>query len=281
MNDAKRILVTDDDPIIRQVCVGTLQSEGYHIDTADDGVDALARLSAETYDLMILDIWMPRKTGLEVLAEMKSLRHQPRVIVLTSDTTSGTVLQAVKEQAYYYVQKPFDAHELKDAVSEALSGRAESPPIEVISAVENWIEVLIPCERSVADRIPSFMKQLDSNLSEDVRDAVGIAFNELLRNALEWGGEFDPNRKVRIAYLRTPRMILYRIADPGRGFDPEKIDHAAFAFEPGSLEHVDRRNEKGIRPGGFGIVMVEGLIDELIYNEARNEVAFIQYLDPE
>lgn len=279
MSENKRILITDDDPIIRQVCIGTLKREGYNIETANDGSEAMDRLRRESFDLLILDVWMPRMTGLEVLSELRTLPNPPRTIVLTSDTTSGTVLQAIKEQAYLYIQKPFDVDELQSAVADALSTNSKTPPIEVISAVENWVELLVPCDRSVAERIPTFLKQLDSNMSEIVRDSVGIAFHELLRNALEWGGEYDPNRKVRIACLRTPRMILYRIADPGHGFDPAIIDHAAFAFQPGSLEHVEIREKKGIRPGGFGITMVEGLVDELLYNEARNEVAFIQYID--
>lgn len=278
MGQQKRILVTDDDAVIRQVCSGALR-EDYEVETANDGVDALDRLEKNEYDLMILDVWMPRKTGLEVLSEMRLLDARPRVIVLTSDTTSDTVLQAIKEQAYYYIQKPFDVSTLRDIVADAIAEHAESPPIEVISATDNWVELLVPCERSVADRLPSFMRQLDAKLSEEARDVIGTAFNELLRNAMEWGGQYDPNRKVRIAYLRTERMVMVRIADPGGGFDPEKIDHAAFAFQPGSLDHVQIRSQKGIRPGGFGLVMVEGLVDELLYNEARNEVAFIQYLD--
>ena len=52
-----------------------------------------------------------------------------------------------------------------------------------------------------------------------MRESVAHAFRELLTNAIEWGGKLDPNRKVRISCVRTKRMLLYRIADPGEGFD--------------------------------------------------------------
>ena len=63
--------------------------------------------------------------------------------------------------------------------------------------------------------------QLDTNLPGPVREAVAQAFRELLNNAVEWGGKLEPNRKVRISCVRGKRLLLYRIADPGEGFDLE------------------------------------------------------------
>src|SRR5207244_11275767 len=99
-------------------------------------------------------------------------------------------------------------------------------PIEVVSARSEWLELLVPCDLETAERIQSFIEKLDANLPQDVRDSIGQAFRELLMNAVEWGGRLDPNRTVRIACLRTKQMILYRIADPGPGFAPEKLEHA-------------------------------------------------------
>ena len=117
-------------------------------------------------------------------------------------------------------------------------------------------------------------------MTTEVRESVGFAFRELLLNAVEWGGKLDPNRKVRIAYLRAKRMLLYRIADPGPGFRLEDLDHAAISHEGNPIEHMKYREEKGLRPGGFGLLLVTAKVDELLYNEARNEVVFVKYLDP-
>ena len=82
----------------------------------------------------------------------------------------------------------------------------------------------------------------------------------MLLNAIEWGGQLDPNRTVRIAYLRFRRMVLYRIADPGPGFRFEDLTHAAVAYSPENrLQYVDARMEKGLRPGGFGILMAQAM----------------------
>jgi len=126
-----------------------------------------------------------------------------------------------------------------------------------------------------------FMAQLKSDLSEADREHLGTAFRELLTNAIEWGGKLDPNKKVRISCLRTPRMLQYRIADPGRGFRLDELDHAAVSNPPDDpLRHDDVRKEKGLRPGGYGIYMVRGLVDELLYNEVHNEVVLIKYITP-
>jgi anti-sigma regulatory factor (Ser/Thr protein kinase) len=167
-----------------------------------------------------------------------------------------------------------------ELLRDALAAGKTTSGIEVVSARPTWVELLVPCDRESAARIQSFLEQLDTGLPHDVRDAVGYAFRELLLNAIEWGGKLDPTRKVRIACLRARRMLLYRIADPGPGFQFEGLLHAAAGQPAGSpVAHVDEREKKGLRPGGFGIVTVRAMVDELIYNEAQNEVVFVKYLD--
>jgi len=169
-----------------------------------------------------------------------------------------------------------------EMVRGALEAQGAPPVIEVISAKPNWVELLVPCELDAAERIQEFLIHLEADLPEDVRFRVAHAFRELLLNAIEWGGQFDPNRKVRIACLRGERILLYRISDPGPGFGFEQLEHAAVAHEgheESPYEHVRIREEKGMRPGGFGILMAQRMVDELIYNEAQNEVVLIKYLD--
>ena len=154
------------------------------------------------------------------------------------------------------------------------------PPIEVISARPEWVELVVPCTREAAGRIEAVMAQLDTDLAPDVRESMAYAFRELLLNAIEWGGRLNPSHTVRIAYLRARRMLMYRIADPGSGFDLSKLPHAAVGQPPEDpIAHVQVREEKGLRPGGFGLLTVRASVDELLYNEQRNEVVFVKYLD--
>jgi CheY-like chemotaxis protein len=274
----KRILIVDDDPVSRHFLAKILSSEGYSVATAADGAEGLEQLRKKDVDLALLDVWMPHMNGLEVLGHIRDEVLGAKAVIMTSDGTPETLLQAIREQAYQYLTKPVDPETLVHLVADALSA-SSSPPIEVLSAEPHWVELLVPCEMAAAERIQEFMSRLQTTLPEDVRDSVSQVFREMLSNAIEWGGKLDPNRKVRISYLHARRMVLYRIADPGPGFKFEELTHAAVAYSPGDLTHTMVRQDKGIRPGGFGILMAKQMVDELLYNEAHNEVLFVKYPD--
>jgi len=200
-------------------------------------------------------------------------------VVMTSDETPEAMLRAVREQAYRYITKPIEPATLLELVEDALEERPEAPPIEVISAKPTWVELLVPCDLDCARRIQLFLNQLKTDLPEEARERVGQAFRELLTNAVEWGGKLDPNRKVRVSYVRTPKMVLYRIADPGPGFKFEGLTHAAVGYAGDDpTAHMEEREKKGLRPGGLGIFMTRELVDDLVYNEKQNEVIFVKYL---
>ena len=198
---------------------------------------------------------------------------------MTSDDTPATLLQAVRDEAVEYLRKPVDPPAVVQLVRQVLE-RPAPRPIEVVSARPEWVELVVPCTREAVERVHGVVAHLDADLPADAREAIAYAFRELLMNAVEWGGKLDPKRTVRISYLRAQRMVLYRIADPGTGFRLEDLDHAAITHPDDPVEHVAIRDRKGLRPGGFGLVMVRATVDELIYNEKRNEVVFIKYLDP-
>jgi DNA-binding response OmpR family regulator len=277
----KRVLVVDDDRALTHVLVEMLEAAGFAAEGVGDGLQAVQKLDRKKFDLVLLDIGLPKMTGLEVLKQIRERGSSTRVIVMTVDDAPGTVLNVVKDQAYQYIAKPVAPKAIVEIVEDALSRKSEVLPIEVVSAKPEWLELLVPCQFESADRIQSFIETLNANLSADIRESVGRAFRELLLNAIEWGGRLDPNRKVRIAYIRARRMLLYRIQDPGPGFNPENLRHAAVSNAPDDpVAHLTVREQQQLRPGGFGLMMTRAMVDELIYNEAHNEVVFVKYLDP-
>jgi CheY-like chemotaxis protein/anti-sigma regulatory factor (Ser/Thr protein kinase) len=276
-----KILVVDDDKATRHMLRAVLTSGGFSTAVARDGVEALKSIAADHFDLLLLDVWMPRMNGLELLAKLRAIESRPRVVVMTSDDAPETLLKAVREQAIRYVNKPVEARQLLETVREALAA-PDPPHVEVISARPEWVELVVPCTREAAGHIEVVMSQLDAALAPDVRESISYAFRELLLNAVEWGGKLDPSRTVRISCLRAKRMVMYRIADPGTGFKIEDLPHAAIGQSPDDpIAHMHVREAKGIRPGGFGLLTVRASVDELLYNEQRNEVVFVKYLDEE
>jgi CheY-like chemotaxis protein/anti-sigma regulatory factor (Ser/Thr protein kinase) len=276
--ERRRILIVDDDRGLRLALSTLLTDAGHDVATADDGPDALALLQQRAFDIVLLDIGLPSMSGLDVLARARALDQPPLVVMMTADDTPEAVLASARHQAFRYLPKPFPPHRIVDVVAEAARADA-SLSFEVVSARPEWLELVAPCTLAMTDRIQSFVMQLDARLPEDVREAVAYAFRELLMNAIEWGGRLDPNRKVRISCVRTRRMLLYRIADPGEGFDIDGLRHAAIANPDDPIRHLEVREQQGLRPGGFGLATTRSLVDELIYNEARNEVLFIKYVE--
>jgi DNA-binding response OmpR family regulator len=275
-----RILVADDDRTTLLLLSETLRAQKFAVVTASDGAETLKKLKAGKFDLALLDVWMPKMNGLEVLAKLRKSKNRPKIIVMTSDDTPQTLLSALREEAYTYVAKPIDPQSLVVLIKETLAKKPGQGSIEIVSASPTWVELLVPCSLDEAERIEAFMTHLKSGLSDDVRRAVGQAFHELLLNAVEWGGKLDPNRKVRISYLRAKRMLMYRIADPGPGFKFADLQHAAISYEADQpTQHDQVRQDKGLRPGGFGLLLTQANVDELLYNEKQNEVVFVKYLE--
>lgn len=273
------ILVTDDDATTRQMLRGILKNAGYSVATASDGMAALRAIHKHEFDLLLLDIWMPKMTGLGLLGHLHEAKHIPKIVVMTSDQTSDTLLAALRGRVYQFLKKPLDASTLLATVENALSTSPEVPAIEVLSANSQWVELMVPCERSVVSRVQSFLIHMDVDLPPDIIERVGYAFRELLNNAIEWGGHLDPNQKVRISYIRTKRMLMYRLDDPGPGFKLEELKHAAINNpQDNPMAHMQEREARGLRPGGLGLMLTQQLVDELVYNETRNEVVLIKYL---
>ena len=279
MAEKKSILIVEDDPAVVQQLLELMGHEVYSISIATDGIDAFEKLRQDKYDLLICDIWIPGMSGFELLAATRELPEQMNVIIMTADDTPATMMKAVREQAHHFVNKPFQPEEMRTLIHATLEG-PPAPPIEVVSAKPEWVELLVPCEARSVDRIQGLLSKLKADLPAEVRESVSQAFRELLMNAIEWGGKLDANRQVRISYLRAKRMLIYRIADPGLGFKFAELAHAAVGNASGDpVGHLRIREEMGLRPGGLGILLTKSLVDELLYNEAQNEVVFVKYLD--
>ena len=282
---AKRILVVDDDPELQQLVEFALRQEGYEVRQAPNAYAGLEIIEREKVDLALLDVMMPGMDGLEMLSRLRGFDKDLRVIVITALTTPEAALSALRDQASDFLTKPFDIQQLISAVATAFELAPRDLQIEVLSARPEWIELRVPCDLAAIDPLERLMSQLKTDLPPLTRETVTYAFREMLRNAIEYGGKNDPAQFVEVGYLRSPRLILYRIKDPGEGFSIESLyrdDGAIAAFlnpEGDPLQHARVREGEGLRPGGFGILIARDLVDEMIYNEKHNEVILIKYLD--
>jgi anti-sigma regulatory factor (Ser/Thr protein kinase) len=150
-----------------------------------------------------------------------------------------------------------------------------------MSALPEFLTLKIRCTLSTADRLLQFMEEMKSDLGPDERLGVATAFRELLVNAIEHGGNLNPEQWVRVSRVRSKRSLVYHMEDPGPGFSRTMLEHAAFSHPEASspVAHMEARDQAGLRMGGFGILMATKLVDEVIYNERGNEVILVKHLD--
>lgn len=277
---AKKILVVDDDPELHALIGFALRREGFQVLEAQDAFEGLEIIEKEVVDLALLDVMMPKMDGLMMLAKLRESHQDLPVIVMTALTTPETAITALREQACDFLAKPFDISQLLSAVNAAFEMLPQEIKIEVLSARPEWIELRVPCDLAAIDPLERLMAQLKADIPPETRENVTYAFREMLRNAIEHGGKSDPAQSVEVGFLHTPRLILYRIKDPGEGFRIESLYHAAILNpESDPMQHERYREEHGMRPGGFGILIARELVDEMVYNERHNEVVLIKYLN--
>jgi DNA-binding NtrC family response regulator len=120
-NERTRILVVDDEEIVRESLGGWLEKDGYTITCCSDGFCAVDRIKAERWSIMIVDLKMPGMDGLQVLEEAKRLQPDLAVVIMTAYATVDTAVAAMKAGAYDYLVKPFDPEELSIMMQKIVS----------------------------------------------------------------------------------------------------------------------------------------------------------------
>src|SRR5262245_50245424 len=120
MPNAVHILIVDDDPAIREVLQESLQESGYRCTTAGDGIDALERFRSGAFQLLVSDIDMPQMDGVRLLREVKTLRPDTEVIMLTGMLDLDVAIRAIRMGASDYLTKPFNLEQVRITVDRAL-----------------------------------------------------------------------------------------------------------------------------------------------------------------
>jgi anti-sigma regulatory factor (Ser/Thr protein kinase) len=242
--------------------------------------DALQQLRARDIDVVVTDPSTSVHDDLAFVSEVRAVRRSARIVVLAPVTSQQDVIASIRAQVFALLSAPFEPCDLASVIAEAAAVDNWRHGIEVISGLPNWISLRVSSRRVTAERLVRFMNEYRSDLPDADRQDLMTAFRELLLNAMEHGAGFDPDKVIEVSAARTARAIVYYFRDPGPGFSRGALAHAAVGHGEGNpIAHFDRRIEMGLRPGGFGILLVRKLVDELVYNERGNEVILVKYTD--
>jgi two-component system, OmpR family, alkaline phosphatase synthesis response regulator PhoP len=215
----RRILLVEDEPGLRRTLKDLLASSGYTVETSGDGAEAQARAEHETFDLIVLDVMLPSRSGFEVAKGLRRNGIQTPILMLTARTELNNKVQGFKSGADDYLTKPFEGPELLVRM-EALLRRAQAGARKRISS---WnfqdITVDFAKARMVKNGEEIILSERECRLLQHLIESRGevVTRDELLEEV--WGYEAAPMTRtvdVHISWLRqkleddpaNPRFIV-------------------------------------------------------------------------
>jgi two-component system OmpR family response regulator/two-component system response regulator QseB len=213
-----RILLVEDDPLLGDGLRAGLRQLGFQVDWVRDGVAAERELSAEPYAAAVLDLGLPRKDGLDVLAALRRAHIAVPVLVLTARDAVADRIRGLDSGADDYVVKPVDLHELA-ARLRALVRRAHGQPREALKFGDLQLDPASRTVRRGGAPVPLSTREFDL-LHVLLLNAGRVLSREQLEQRLySWGSEVDSNaievhvhhlrRKLGAALIRTIRGVGY------------------------------------------------------------------------
>jgi DNA-binding NtrC family response regulator len=115
-----RLLVVDDEEKVRIYLARLLAHKGYQVETAADGQSAMEKLALQDFDVVLLDIIMPGTSGMDILPQIKKIKPQVQVIMLTGNASVTIGVESIKLGAFDYLLKPIDLERLHECLADAL-----------------------------------------------------------------------------------------------------------------------------------------------------------------
>jgi anti-sigma regulatory factor (Ser/Thr protein kinase) len=275
-----RLLIIQPEAALEKALANDVTLRGHEIETCSGNIEALHRAREHAVDVVITSPVTTFSEDLAFTKEMHVVRPGARLIVLAPAATNEDIVNALREDVFACFTPPFDYGEIAAMARGGLSESGKPDGIELVSGLPHWLTVRVSCELLTAERLVRFIAELQSALPSGERDLLLTAFREMLLNAMEHGAGFDADKVIEVTAAKTARAIVYHFRDPGNGFDRADLDHCANSNTPENvLASAEKRIELGLRPGGFGMLIVRQIVDELVYNERGNEVLLIKHLN--
>ncbi len=125
MSQPVQVLLIDDEPIVGKRLVPALSKDGYEVEFCDNGRDALVRIDAKPFDIVVTDVRMDDVDGLEILERVQAQSQRTRVIIITGYATIEVAREALAKGACDFIAKPFKPNELREVIAKAAESLAK------------------------------------------------------------------------------------------------------------------------------------------------------------
>src|SRR5207247_1334252 len=206
----EKILIVDDDEGVRQVLSQSLSEAGYRISSAESGEKATAAVREETFDLVILEMGLPRVDGMEVLKEITALRPEMPVVMITGYASVETAIKAMKMGAVDYIVKPFRMEEVELVIGKALErSRLRRENLYLRRQLETHFGIGGLAGNSPAmKKVLSLIEQVASTRSTVLITGGTGTGKEMVARALHFNGDRKDHPFVTVACGGIPEGLL-------------------------------------------------------------------------
>jgi CheY-like chemotaxis protein/anti-sigma regulatory factor (Ser/Thr protein kinase) len=272
------VLVVDSDKGQAEKSRTLLLDHGYEAALSTCSADASGQLESGTYDVVICDMGIDGDGGVDFLRTVSANKPEVRFVMTAVDTGLGHVLQALKAGAHDYLKKPVSDRDMLHSVDAACKDTDVMEKVDIELGEAGWVELQMPSLESTMHRLDRFFRLMyEGQVLPDTLEDLGLCFREVVKNAIEWGHRFDVKKKVRISHVLFQDQFVFKIQDNGEGYDISKILDG-----PEDLVQMETdREDVGKRPGGLGMTMVKGLMDQVVYNLKGNMIILSKSVLPQ
>jgi two-component system response regulator AtoC len=248
-----KILIVEDESEVRDYLGFALKRQGYTTDFAEDGDEAIDLLSRPSSDigLVLLDIMMPRKDGLDTLRELRQINPRLPVVMLSGSCSTPHVIQAMKSGADDFLQKPVSFDELGDAIQKVLNSRAgtlyEEPASEVVRSEEtfasNWV-----------NKIEKFLTHIgESDVPVLLRGETGVGKEVIARQL----------------HARSPRRDKPFLKVNCAALPSELVESELFGYERGAFTGAFKASEGRFKQAHGGTILLDEIGDMDVKLQAK------------
>lgn len=273
---AGKALVVEDDSIAGYVLCENLKLWGFEPTVLAEGKPAIPWVQANMPEVVLLDLMLPDIDGYEVceLLKLDPYTNLVPVVMVTARDQHEDRVHGLRVGADEYLTKPFTQEQLRTAVERVRARRDELKR----SGASGEVRFQLQSDTQHLEELNHLLAALSlfSGLPQEQIHQLTTAVREMGTNAIEWGHRHHVDRIVTATYRIESEKLVIIIRDTGPGFDPKQVPHAARPDDP--IGHFMVRQSLGLRDGGFGIMIARGLVDDLKYNDAGNEVTLTKRL---
>jgi DNA-binding response OmpR family regulator len=267
-------LIVEDHPEQAGLVARILRMRDFEPIVAEDGTTGLRLARKHQPDVLLLDLMLPDINGFDVCRQLRMDRETMLipVVMLTALNDMQHRVHGFRVGANAYLTKPYGVGELFEAITAARAWRTSMEH----RSLQGEVSVELNSEITLLKDLNDFLMHVcqTTPLSSEQVMQLRQAVMEMAHNAIEWGNQHQSDRLVKIIYRVHQNYLEIVVRDQGPGFDRSNLPHAALADDP--FTHLDVREKLGLRAGGFGLLICQGMVDEMSYNDQGNEVTLIK-----